>query len=187
MRADAAVSHEGGNRGSDTPLRGREFIAGAYAAAGSRQPCRRSTSLRSLRDAFEPEPRRPLRNSRNPFQQGASHELDSPGVDRNCSAGLAQTGLAKAKAGELNLARTVWALRQTTASGSRRRFSHGGAHLASECPTGPDRLGMWPSGNRPPSAGALRWFVLVTSRPTLFGVAAGVIDQCNDPKATHAL
>jgi hypothetical protein len=95
--------------------------------------------------------------------------------------------VAKAKAGELNLARTDWGLRQTTASGSRRRFSHGGAHLASECPTGPDRLGMWPSGNRPPSAGALRWFVLVTSRPTLFGVAAGVIDQCNDPKATHAL
>jgi hypothetical protein len=35
--------------------------------------------------------------------------------------------VAKAKAGALNLARTVWGLRQTAASGSRRGFSHPGS------------------------------------------------------------
>jgi hypothetical protein len=35
--------------------------------------------------------------------------------------------VAKAKAGALNLARTVWGLRQTAPSGSRRGFSHPGS------------------------------------------------------------
>jgi replication initiation protein RepC len=35
--------------------------------------------------------------------------------------------VAKAEVGERNLARTVWGLRQTAASGSRRSFSHTGS------------------------------------------------------------
>jgi hypothetical protein len=59
---------------------------------------------------------------------------------------------AKAKAGEFNVARTVWDLRQTTHQASVA------ASLAilrlSARPDPTDRPGMWPSGDRPPPAGA---------------------------------
>jgi replication initiation protein RepC len=43
---------------------------------------------------------------------------------RSTPGGYFHGMVAKAKAGELNLARTVWGLRQTAASGSRRGFAH---------------------------------------------------------------
>jgi replication initiation protein RepC len=46
---------------------------------------------------------------------------------RSTPGGYFHGMVAKAKAGELNLARTVWGLRQTAASGSRRGFSHPGS------------------------------------------------------------
>jgi replication initiation protein RepC len=49
----------------------------------------------------------------------AAHFRSTPG-------GYFHGMVAKAKTGELNLARTVWGLRQTVASGSRRSLSHPG-------------------------------------------------------------
>jgi replication initiation protein RepC len=46
---------------------------------------------------------------------------------RSTPGGYFHGMVAKAKAGELNLARTLWGLRQTTASGFRRGFSHPGS------------------------------------------------------------
>jgi replication initiation protein RepC len=50
----------------------------------------------------------------------AAHFRSTPG-------GYFHGMVVKAKTGELNLARTVWGLRQTVASGSRRGFSHPGS------------------------------------------------------------
>jgi hypothetical protein len=46
---------------------------------------------------------------------------------RSTPGGYFHGMVMKAKAGELNLARTVWGLRQTAASGSRRGFSYSGS------------------------------------------------------------
>ena len=61
----------------------------------------------------------------------AAHFRSTPG-------GYFHGMVAKAKAGELNLARTVWGLRQTAASGSRPSFAHPESPLAPDGPAGPE-------------------------------------------------
>jgi replication initiation protein RepC len=70
--------------------------------------------------------------------------------------------MAKAKAGELNLARTVWGLRQTATSGSRRGFSHPRSPLSPNCPTGPE----CGPGDRPPPAGARQTGIIFRDIPS---------------------
>jgi hypothetical protein len=101
---------------------------------------------------------------------------------RSTPGGYFHGRVAKAKDGELNLTRTVWGLRQTTASGSPRGCSHPGSP---SCARVPDQTRPAPECGRVAIGRRrqvrVRWVVLVTSRPTLLGVSLSLDRETGKP------